>query len=224
MPGSARSCSQIQSRNGSSFDTAAGREYARRRLGRQRPPDRLAMQPRPLADLADRQPLDAVHAPDLRPLLHADHTTPPRPIVQIKRGSGPGRTNPTPRQVGHFSTGAGGSLFRRRPHLSPAVSDAILRITSQTTRRGDRHTAPRRRWRRRATPGTRSAGGRRSTSAPEAQSPAGPGHPLLPSAARSWEPTTAKNTRWQATKGSPRAAHQPRVLPRVGAGGIRHRA
>ena len=28
MPGLARSCSQIQSRNGSSFDTAAGREYA----------------------------------------------------------------------------------------------------------------------------------------------------------------------------------------------------
>jgi hypothetical protein len=32
----------------------------------------------------------------------------------INRGSRPGRTTPTPRQVGHFWTGAGGSLFNRR--------------------------------------------------------------------------------------------------------------
>jgi hypothetical protein len=33
----------------------------------------------------------------------------------IKRESRPGQTNPTPRQVGHLSTGTGGSVFARRP-------------------------------------------------------------------------------------------------------------
>src|SRR4051795_6555989 len=37
----------------------------------------------------------------------------------LERGSKPNRTHPTPRQAGHFSTGAGGSVFRRRPHGMP---------------------------------------------------------------------------------------------------------
>jgi len=45
----------------------------RRLHGRQRPPDRLAMQPRPPADLPNRDPLDPVRPPDLCLLLHADH-------------------------------------------------------------------------------------------------------------------------------------------------------
>ena len=45
----------------------------RRLPGRQRPPDRLAMQPRPPADLPDRQLLDSMQPSDLCPLLHADH-------------------------------------------------------------------------------------------------------------------------------------------------------
>jgi len=42
----------------------------------------------------------------------------------IERGSGPGRTDPAPRQVGHISTGAGGSLFTRRPQTR-TPSEAI---------------------------------------------------------------------------------------------------
>src|SRR6202012_5737527 len=46
----------------------------RRLSGRQRPPDRLAMQPRPPTDLPDRELLAPRQPPDLRPLLHVDHT------------------------------------------------------------------------------------------------------------------------------------------------------
>ena len=86
------------------------------------------MQPRPLADLPDRQPLDAVHAPDLRPLLHADHTPPPRPITQIKRGSGPGRTTPDP--------APGGSLFDRRRWVSIQAAPTDLNELDLDRRRG----------------------------------------------------------------------------------------
>src|SRR3954449_724221 len=83
----------------------------RRQLGRQRPPDRLAMQPRPLADLTNRQPLDAVHAPDLRPLLHADHTLLLARSTRSSETPDPtGRTRPHarwatfgPAQVDHYS-------------------------------------------------------------------------------------------------------------------------
>src|SRR4051794_11757924 len=86
----------------------------RRRLGRHRPPNRLAMKPRPPADLPDRQPLDPVHAPDLRPLLHPDHTPPPRPSQCSSEGPNPaGHTRPRarrvtfrPAQVGQYSGGA----------------------------------------------------------------------------------------------------------------------
>ena len=46
----------------------------RRLRRRQSPPDRLSMQPRPPADLPNRQPVNPVQPPDLRPLLHPDHT------------------------------------------------------------------------------------------------------------------------------------------------------
>ena len=45
----------------------------------------------------------------------------PSPEPMLKRGSEPGRTHPTPRQMGHFSTGAGGSVFRRRPQRPSAA-------------------------------------------------------------------------------------------------------
>src|SRR3954469_9564313 len=72
------------------------------------------MQPRPLADLTDRQPLDAVHAPDLRPLLHADHTLLlARPHRSSESPDPAGRTRPharwatfRPAQVDHYSPGA----------------------------------------------------------------------------------------------------------------------
>jgi hypothetical protein len=70
-------------------------------------------------DLADRQPLDPVHPPDLRPLLHADHPLLLARPNKTKRGSKPDRTPPAPHRVGHFSTGTSGSVFRRRPHRRP---------------------------------------------------------------------------------------------------------
>ncbi len=77
----------------------------RRLRRRQRPRDRVAMQPRPPADLPARQPLDPVHPPDLRPLLHADHTPSSSPIARSNEGPDPaGRTDPAP----------GGPLFNRR--------------------------------------------------------------------------------------------------------------
>src|SRR5690242_17033747 len=72
------------------------------------------MQPRPLADLTDRQPLDAVHAPDLCPLLHADHTLLlARPHGSSESPDPAGRTRPRAgwatfrtAQVDHYSPGA----------------------------------------------------------------------------------------------------------------------
>jgi hypothetical protein len=57
-----------------------------------------------------------MHPPDVRPLLHPDHTPSSSPDHTIKRGSEPGRTTPAARRVGHFSPGAAGSVFRRHPH------------------------------------------------------------------------------------------------------------
>ena len=105
------SCSQIQSLNGSSFDPAGARSYLGGVRRRQRPADRLSMQPRPLADLPNRQPLDPVQPPDLRPLLHADHTpsSSPDPADQTRVKTRPdNNTDPAP----------GGSLFDRRRWVS----------------------------------------------------------------------------------------------------------
>ena len=89
-----------------------------RRPRRQRPPDCLAMQARASADLADREPLDAMHPPDLRPLLHADHTLPPRPTT--RSGEGP---NP----AGRHRPRAGGSLFDRRSRVSIQAAPTLHR-------------------------------------------------------------------------------------------------
>jgi hypothetical protein len=58
---------------------APGRpRIARWRVAGDRPPDRLAMQPRLPTDLADRQPAHKAQPSDLCPLLHPDHPGPPR--------------------------------------------------------------------------------------------------------------------------------------------------
>jgi hypothetical protein len=68
-------------------------------------------------------------------------TLPPRRSRTIQRESGPGRTTPTPRQVGHFSVGAGGTVFSRRPH----VRNRPIAIRTRTGRSGasDRAHHPR---------------------------------------------------------------------------------
>jgi hypothetical protein len=72
------------------------------------------MKPGPPTDLPDRQPLDPMHAPDLRPLLHPDHTPPlARSSDQARVRTRPDEPDPAP--GGSLSTGAGGSVFRRRP-------------------------------------------------------------------------------------------------------------
>jgi hypothetical protein len=75
----------------------------RRLVAGDRSPDRLAMQPRPAADLSDRQPAHEPQAPDLRPLLHPDHPRPPRLAL---RGQAQG-----PKTTGQQS---GGPDFNRR--------------------------------------------------------------------------------------------------------------
>src|SRR3954467_5313364 len=137
----------------------------RRRLGRQRPPNRLAVQPRPLADLTDRQPLDAVHAPDLRPLLHADHT------LLLARSS---RSSESPDPAGRTDPTPGGPLFDRRRwttiHPAPTPFETSLSPTagpehlwSATVRRrygtlGRTRAGPSCRWPgRRAHPGHRGS-------------------------------------------------------------------
>ncbi len=110
----------------------------RRRLGRNRPPNRLAMQPRPLADLPDRQPVNPVHPPDLSPLLHPDHTPSSSPIRRSSEGPDPaGRTRPRarwvtfePAHVGHYSAGA------HRPRLrSPQSLRSLGRVRREVAGR-----------------------------------------------------------------------------------------
>src|SRR3954470_6354274 len=88
------------------------------------------MQPRPLADLPDRQPLNAVHAPDLRPLLHADHT------LLLARSSDQARVRTRPDEP---DPAPGGSLFDRRRwttiHPAP-TSSAIGRTVSSSPSNG----------------------------------------------------------------------------------------
>src|SRR5579875_3153544 len=72
------------------------------------------MQPRPPADLPDRQPVDPVQPPDLRPLLHANHTLLLARSHRSDEGPDPaGQSRPHarrvtfgPAQVEQYSTGA----------------------------------------------------------------------------------------------------------------------
>ena len=74
---------------------------------------RIVLRCSPVRLLISRIDSRSTHAPDLRPLLHADHTV---LLSRSFRSSESPAGIPTPRQVGHFSTGAGGPLFTRRPH------------------------------------------------------------------------------------------------------------
>ena len=90
----------------------------RRVLRRQGAPDGFPMQAGAPADLPNRDAVDEVQPPDLRPVLHVDHPLLLASISSIGRASGPGRMAPAPRQGGQFSTGAGGPVFRRRLQLA----------------------------------------------------------------------------------------------------------
>src|SRR3954451_2498624 len=91
------------------------------------------MQPRPPADLTNRQPLDAVHPPDLRPLLHADHTLLLARSFRSSESPDPaGRTDPAPR----------GPLFDRRrwttihpapTHIEPREQVRLIATKPTTT-------------------------------------------------------------------------------------------
>ena len=105
MRWSARSRRSISSLKGSSLEGASARLIARRALRGQRAADRFAVQPGAAADLLDRDAVDHVHPPDLRPLLHVDHPLLLASISSIGRGSRPGRM---------LRPCAGGSVFDRR--------------------------------------------------------------------------------------------------------------
>ena len=75
---------------------------ARRLIARQRPPDRVAMQPGPAMNLPDRQAAHEVQPPDLRPLLHSDHPGPPELALR--------KRTQAPRTPGR----SGGPVFNRR--------------------------------------------------------------------------------------------------------------
>src|SRR4051812_19118760 len=114
MPGSARSCPQIHSRYGSSFDTAGDRAY----LGGDSAAHarRIVLRCSPVRLLIAR--IDNRSTPRMR-LTSAHCSTPTTPSSSPDhRDQARVRTRPdepTPRQVGHFWTGAGGPLFTRRP-------------------------------------------------------------------------------------------------------------
>src|SRR4051794_26694283 len=120
MPGSARSCPQIHSRYGSSFDTAGDRAY----LGGDSAANarRIVLRCSPVRLLISR--IDNRSTRCMR-LISAHCCTPTTPSSSPDhRDQARVRTRPdepTPRQVGHFSTGAGGPLFTRRPHLPPGA-------------------------------------------------------------------------------------------------------
>jgi hypothetical protein len=75
------------------------------------------VQPRPPANLPDRQPLHEPHPTNLGPLLHADHPSSPDPIADDRARVGTQPDDTEPARVGQFSTGVGGPVFsRRRQH------------------------------------------------------------------------------------------------------------
>ncbi len=94
------------------------------------------MQPRPLTDLPDREPINPVHPSHIRPLLHADHTPfLPGSITRSTEGPDPaGRTDPAagwvtfePTQVGQYSGGD-----HRRPGTCRQSSIAHTRSASNS--------------------------------------------------------------------------------------------
>jgi len=87
---------------------------ARWLLGANRRSDCVSCQPGPPGDLLDRDPVNHVNPPDLRPLLHVDHAFLPARPLRSSRGSASPRTLSPPSAGGQFSTGERGSVFRRR--------------------------------------------------------------------------------------------------------------
>ncbi len=94
---------------------------ARRPLAPQRPPDRVAREPRRSRELLDRLPSDEMLASQLSPLLHLDHPSSRPSRRRQRRDSAPPRTTPPPAQGGQFSSGGGGSVFTRRRHRTPVI-------------------------------------------------------------------------------------------------------
>src|SRR4051812_30670284 len=87
----------------------------RRRIGPQRPTDRIAIDAKPPRQLLDRHPADEVLAPQLGPPLHVQHpSSRPRPRRPSQAQPPPGRlrhTSPTgvkfqPAKGGEYSGGA----------------------------------------------------------------------------------------------------------------------
>src|SRR5205807_7167166 len=78
------------------------------------------MQPRPLADLPNRDTLDPVQPPDLRPLLHTDQPS-SSPIANdpTRVRTRPDTTDPTP----------GGSLLSRRRWVTIQSAPTINRTS-----------------------------------------------------------------------------------------------
>ena len=96
-------------------------------------------------DLADREPFDQPHPSYLCPLLHVDHPLLLAPIARSGEGQNPaGRRRPCA-EVGQFSTGAGGPVFRRRlQHLRDPSLD-LLPLASAGERHGLEMIRPRER-------------------------------------------------------------------------------
>jgi hypothetical protein len=81
----------------------------RRTFGAQRPPDRVAIDPKPSRELFNRHPADEVLTPQLSPTLHVKHALLPdsNNMNEAKFNTPPGACATT-RQGGAFSNGAGG--------------------------------------------------------------------------------------------------------------------
>ena len=99
----------------------------RRLTRRQHPRDRLACQPRPATDLPRRHPVNPVHPPHHRPLLHADQSFLLADRNRSSEGQRPAGQHRPSAEVAYFSTGADGTVFNRRPHLGAAVCRAESR-------------------------------------------------------------------------------------------------
>src|SRR4051812_16714140 len=83
---------------------------ARWRIALERATDRRAVKPGAALDLVDREPLDELHAPDLRPLLHADHCSSSLGPKGPSEGQDPARRTDPPAEAR--------SLFNRRRWIS----------------------------------------------------------------------------------------------------------
>jgi hypothetical protein len=107
---------------------------AGRLLRTKRAPDRLPITARAALDLLDREPLDEMHAADLRPLLHTNQLLLLASACRTEPGSEPHRTTPPERRQG-------GSVFNRRRMRSIQAAPTRSASVSPTTQwvPGDQH-------------------------------------------------------------------------------------